>query len=656
MNIKLLPSIIILMFLMPALCPAQDQDEKILMNVAERNIQAAEFIRMFKKTPDPENRNDLDNYLQQYIVFMQKVVDAIALGYDTTTAFRTELNGYRSQLAQSYLTDPETKENLLKKAYQRSLVEVNAWHILVNCPPDAPPEDTLKAWNKAMDIRERIREGEPFEQVSRGASDDQSVMINGGNLGYFTVFQMIMPFEDAAYSLKKGEISMPVRTPYGYHIIKVTDRRPSKGKVRVAHIMKASPPGTGEEEAKKAEEAINNIYEELQEGASFRTLAEEYSDHKESANRGGELNWFGTGEIISDFSETALALEDTGDYSKPVRTMYGWHIIKLLEKKAPGSFDESRSFLESKINQSYLNSISKKSFIAKLKKEYEFRLNRSIYEWFVDNTDTLKIRGLSKYNQARLPSGNLYLFADQHLTSREFADYLERRGSRINTADPQVYIDQSIEARAADHIISYENSILEKKYPEFRYLMNEFHDGILLFEISSDKIWNKAQEDSTGLMNFYEAHKHEYMSHKSIEGKIYTLRLPGSERKFKSTVKKCLRKSDADKRLYDKYNMDGDTLIIISEGRWFEGDDKVIDRLQWTKGLHSLERNDYPSLLFISKVNPPAPLPLNEIRGEIVAGYQEYLENEWIRQLKEKYPVRIDTAILDEVRRSLTYE
>jgi len=631
MNIRSLPSIIILMFLIPALCHAQDQNEKILMNVAGRNIQAAEFIRMYKKTPDPENEYDPDTYLQQFIVFKLKVADALALGYDTTRAFRNELNGYRNQLAQNYLTDPGTKENLLKKAYQRSLNDINAWHILVSCPPGAAPEDTLKAWKKTLDIRERVISGEPFEQVSRSTSDDP-------------------------YSLKKGEISSPVRTPYGYHIIKVADKRPSKGKVRVAHIMKASPPGTSEEETKKAEEAINNLYNQLSEGASFKRLAKDYSDHKESAARGGELNWFGTGEIISDFSEAAFALKDTGDYSKPVRTIYGWHIIKLLEKKAPVSFDESKSFLESKINQSYLNSISKRTFIEKLKKEYKFTVNRAAYNWFIDNTDTLIIRGTSSFNHSRLPSGFLYSFADQHLTNIEFAGFLGHRGSMINTSNPRIYIDQSIETKIADHIIDYENSLLEKKYPEFRYLVNEFHDGILLFEISGDKIWNIVQKDSAGLLDFYEAHKDEYLSRRSIEGKKYTLRLPVREKQFKSVIRKHLRKHDADSRLADKYNTDGDTLLTIAEGKWHEGESREIDRLQWTKGLHSFRSNGYTSVIVISKVNPPAPLPINEIQGEILSGYQEYLENEWIKQLKDKYPVKIDNSILDEVRKSLKYE
>jgi peptidyl-prolyl cis-trans isomerase SurA len=354
--------------LLPVVCQAQDVNNKILMTVDNGKVQSGEFIRMYKKSIEPGKKLVIEDYLKQYIVFKLKVTDAIREGYDTTSAFRNELNGYRNQLAQSYLTDSQAKEKLLRKAYQRSLTEINGWHILIALPQESLPQDTLKAWKKAIDIRERIIKGEPFEQVARGTSDDQSVKINGGNLGYFSAFQMIMPFEDVAYSLKKGIISMPVRTPYGYHIIKITDKRPSKGRIKVAHIMKTAPPGTGEKEAKQAEDEINNIYKKLKEGVPFGELAKKYSDHKESAVKGGELNWFGTGEIINDFSEAAFSIPDTGKYTKPVRTIYGWHIIKLLDKKAPGSFEESKSFLESKLNQSYLNSLSKKSFIEKLKK------------------------------------------------------------------------------------------------------------------------------------------------------------------------------------------------------------------------------------------------------------------------------------------------
>jgi peptidyl-prolyl cis-trans isomerase SurA len=635
---------------------AQKPDEKILMTVAGRDVEAGEFIRMYNKSLDPAYKTDLNDYLEQFIAFKLKVADAIEQGYDTTKAYSEELNGYRNQLAQSYLTDPDIKEKLLRKAYQRSLSEVNASHILINCTPDASPEDTLKAYKKAIDIRERIIKGEAFEEVAKATSDDKSVLINSGNLGYFSVFQMITPFEEAAFTLKPGTISMPVRTPYGYHIIKVSDRRPSKGKIRVAHIMKAAPPGSDEKTVQKAEKEINNIYTRLKNGESFRKLALEYSDHKESAANGGEMNWFGAGEIISDFSEAAFSIKDTGDYTKPVRSVYGFHIIKLLDKKAPGSYEESKSFLESKLNQSNLISLGKKSFIDRLKKEYNFRINTSVRTWFYNNTDTLIIQGISKYVLKNIPSGNIYSFASQHLSAKDFASYLEKRGNMIITKNPEYYIDTSLESIASDGIMKYENSVLKQKYPDFRYLMNEFHDGILLFDISSKNVWNKVQEDSAGLLKYYEAHKNDFLSQRSIEAKIYTLRESGGTKRLKAAYMKFSRKSGTDARLLAKFNLKGDTLLTITEGKWRAGDDADIDKIEWTRGLHSLTKNGYPSVINIMNVNEPVPLPLNEVQADMISGYQDWLTEEWIKQLKKKYTVKIDNQVFDEVKKKLGNE
>jgi peptidyl-prolyl cis-trans isomerase SurA len=649
--------LIIILNLSPGFCGAQDLNSKILMTVDGDKIQAGEFIRMYNKSSEPGKSLDINSYLNQFTLFKFKVADARTEGFDTTLSFRNELNGYRNQLAQNYLTDTDTKEKLLRKAYQRSLTEINVWHILVSLPREASSEDTLKAWQKASDIRARIIKGEPFESVARGTSDDKSVKINGGNLGYFSVFQMIMPFEDAAYSLKKGALSMPVRTPYGYHIIFVADKRPSKGKIKVAHIMKAVSPEADEKELRKTGQQIDSIYKLLMNGASFSDMAKKYSDHKESAVKGGELEWFGTGEIVSDFSEAAFAIKDSGDFTKPVRTLYGWHIIKLLNRKSPGTFEETRSFLESKINQSYLNSISKKTFVDKLKKAYNFHINEETYRWFIDNTDTLIIQGLKSYDHSALPEGNIYTFANQRCTVNEFADYVAKRGSMVITKDSSVFINKLLDTRASDHLVSYENSVLENKYPDFRYLMNEFHDGMLLFEISQKKVWDKASNDSIGLHAYYETHKNNWLSKQGIEAKIYTLKVAGGvEDLLSSAFKKYSQKADMDNLLLRKFNKANDTLLTIKEGTWFRGDDSEIDKIEWANGSHTYIGNLFPSIIYIKRVIEPAPLKFEDVRGEVIKGYQEFLENEWIGQLNKRYSVKIDSIVLDEVKKKLKNE
>jgi peptidyl-prolyl cis-trans isomerase SurA len=655
MKIRVL-QLIILIMVSPAICQAQDFNARILMTVGGINTEAGEFIRMYKKSLEPGKIMPVDDYVGQFSLFKRKVADAISEGYDTTSAFRNELSGYRNQLAQNYLTDTQTKEKILLKAYRRSMTEINAWHILVSMPQNATPRDTLKAWKKAGEIRVRIVNGEPFEQVARSTSDDQSVRINGGNLGYFTAFQMIMPFEDAVYSMKKGALSMPVRTPYGYHIIKVADIRPSKGRIQVAHIMKNTPPGTPEPDLRKAEEEINAIYKKLQDGGSFSDLAMKYSDHKESAVKGGVLNWFGTGEMIPDFSEAAFAIADTGEYTEPVRTIYGWHIIKLLNRKPPGTFEETSSYLESRINQSYLNSLSKKTFVEKLKKEYGFRINKTAYNWFLENTDTLIIQGVKKYDRQALPEGNIYSFTDQAFTNNEFADFIEKSGSLVVTGDSSYFIKTLLETSSSDQLIAYENSVLEKKYPEFRYLMNEFHDGILLFDVSNKKVWDRINHDSVGLHRYYEENKFKYLSKKQIEAKIYTLKETDGEKKLASAYKKYSGQPDTDNRLMEKFNNKNEPLLIKKDSIWVSGDDPEIDKLVWVAGTQYFSLNGFPSIILIKKVKDPLPLNFEEVQERMMTGYQEYLDNEWIRQLKEKYSVKIDSLVLDEVKMKLLNE
>ncbi|MBA4322877.1 MAG: hypothetical protein C0408_08685 [Odoribacter sp.] len=420
--------------------------------------------------------------------------------------------------------------------------------------------------------------------------------------------------------------------------------------------MKAAPPGTPEEVANRAKDEITDIYDQLKKGVSFSELAAKYSDHKESASNGGELNWFGAGEIISDFAEAAFSLSENGDFTKPVRTMFGWHIIKRIDKKAHGSFEEIRPWLESKINESYLNSISKKSYIEKLKREYKYRVNTNAFNWFVTNTDTLIMKGQAKYNRSGMPSGAIYTFANQQFTTKDFAASVEKRGPMIMNDDPSVYITGFINTILSDQILSYENSILEKKYPEFRYLMNEFHDGILLFEISGKKVWNKAQDDSTGLNIYYEENKNKFLTREGIEVKIYSLKKSDEMKSLSKVFKKYSKFSDRDKRMLEKYISKNDTLLSIKEETWYKGENKTIDSLKNLKIPQETIINGFPSIIVINKTIEAVPLPFAEVQGEMITGYQEFLEENWIKQLKGKYTVKIYHGVLEEIRKKLSNE
>ena len=575
---------------------------------------------------------------------------------DQSDAFANELAGYRKQLARSYLTDQGIKEELLKDSYERSKEEIHVYHILIRCPADAIPADTLKAYEKAMNIRERIRIGEPFVSVARGASDDPTARDNGGNLGYLTVFQTPIVFEDAMYSLQPGELSRPVRTSEGYHIIKVQDRRPESGSVKVAHIMKATPPGSSLEKINKARSEIDSLYNLLVKGESFAELAKNYSDDKGSALNGGELPWFSTGQMVHEFSEESFRLLRDGDITMPFKTMYGWHIVKRLDKKEAPGYDEKKSILESKLSQSYLESLGKKSFINKLKDEYDYRVDREALEWFYSIADSAFRSGTYSWYEKDIPNSTIFSYTGRKVTAKNFADFISKMGKRAFSSDSIQYINRLLDLMTYEDLENHENSILEEKYPEFRYLMNEFYNGILLFEISNKEIWKKTSKDSDELKAYWETRKNDYTTEESIQARIFTIDPGAGKRRAKKLTReiRSLIKQGADSSIVlsidDNFNKE---LISYESGTYKRNENNIIDNIKWQAGTAGYKDKNGTYIVDIEKVSTANPLPFEEAAAFIIDDFQDILEKNWHQQLRNKYRVTVNMEILNKVKQSL---
>jgi len=625
-------------------------DSTILLRVNNHDVTLREFVRLYDKSNTISEKTSIDDYMSQFIIFRLKVEQAMAEGMDTTEAFRKEFASYRNQLAKNYLTDNEAREKLLEDIYSRLLTEINAWHILVSFQPDASPADTLEAYKKSLEIRARIIAGEQFENVARGGSDDPSVVLNGGNLGYFTAMQMIRPFEDAAYGLKEGELSMPVRTPYGYHIIKVSDKRPSLGKIKVAHIMKSVPPGATEEAWNKAAEEINGILKKLKEGSSFSDLAKSESDHLESSVRGGEIDWFRTGDIVPEFSQASFSLQKNGDISPPVKTSYGWHVIKRIDRQPIGSFEENRAYIESRLSVGSINDLARNSFVNKLKEEYNFSLNNMKLNQILSLTDSLFVNSSRKFYRSLLPPGNLYTYRGGSLKCLDFALLIERNFDALNGTNTSQLINNLLENNIAETLIAYEDSNLEDKYPEFRYLVKEFHDGMLLFEINSREVWNKPYTDTVGLNQFYAENHDKFMTTPSAMAKVYTPLETTNTKTLLKLVKKHGSKPGGDDKILARYIDKNDTTLSIISRRIFQGDDPELDPIISHTGSSTALENSKTCVILVSQVFPAELLPASEVQLKLTELYQESLEEKWIEQLKKKYPVWINEDVFRELR------
>ncbi len=506
---------------------AESDDEKAIMTIGKVKVPFREFKYVYNKNNstagDANTEKSVREYVDLYVNFKLKVMDAEKEGLDTTNSFKKELEGYRKQLAKPYLTDKSVTEKLVKEAYDRMKEEVNASHILIKCDPKADPKDTLEAYNKIMDIRKKILGGESFEKMAKEKSDDPSAKYNDGNLGFFTAMQMVYPFEDVAYKTAKGAISNPVRTQFGYHILKVLDRRPSQGQVTVAHIMVRANPGMPSEDSISARKKIFDIYDKLKKGSDFSALALEFSDHTDSKTKGGVLPAFGTGTMVPSFENAAFAIKDTGKFSEPFQTPFGWHIVKLKNRKLLEPFDELKTNLESKVSKDSRSELNRSVLISKLKKENGFVENKPLLSYAASKADTNLANGKWKYDMAdkRLDETILSI-KDKKYTLRDFWQFAEKKQQATKTKDAQYQMKLLFRDFGDQTALDYEESHLTDKYEDYKMLVKEYRDGILLFSLMDKKVWTKALEDTTGLKSFHDQNKSKYNWNQRVKATIYS--------------------------------------------------------------------------------------------------------------------------------------
>jgi peptidyl-prolyl cis-trans isomerase SurA len=665
----------LLLFLLQSSGLAQNEDVSI-MTINGKNISKGEFERIYRKNnlvnPN-ESQKSLDDYVNLFINFKLKVAEAESLGMDTLKSFRNELSGYRKQLAKPYLINKEIDDQLLAEAYERMHWDVNASHILISIDGDGAPADTLKAWNEAIKIRNNYLNGESFEKLAAQYSADPSAKKNYGNLGYFTGFQMVYPFETAAFNTKPGEISMPVKTRFGYHLILVKEKRQAAGLVKVAHIMLSFADSQNEEEVAKLKNKIGNIWDQLNAGADFAEMAQKYSDDKGSAVKGGELPEFGTGRMVPDFEKVAFGLTKPGEISQPFKTSFGFHIVKLIEKKGIGSLDEMKAELKAKIQRDERANKSKEIFISQLKKEYAFQENSKNLEQFIhafpDSLLTVAWDGKIQDKKSLIlftANGNLY-------SQEEYARWIAKSlAAKPQMTSKSEFLKSQFNLWVGQTLTDIEDSNLEKKYPEFRYLMNEYHDGILLFDLSDKMIWSKAIKDTVGLQAYYEASEKRYYWDERAECIIYTLhekadsmKIPAEQlavnnQKALNKVLKLAKKRAGKEMSEEKFLIKANTIINKSKSNYLidlknERYEKtayhLLSQVDWKPGFYGAFDEAGEKVFFqIRQILPKTEKSLPEVKGLVTADYQNYLEQIWIEELKQKYKVHVDKEVLSTIR------
>ncbi|MEX1002747.1 MAG: peptidylprolyl isomerase [Crocinitomicaceae bacterium] len=631
-----------------------DEKDPIVLKINGEGIHASEFLYIYtKNNPNPSfHKDSLDDYMELFINYKLKVKEAEKLGYDTIPQLQRELAQYRKQLSMPYMVDKKKNEKLIEEAYYRIQNEIHASHILVRIPPNPKPEDTLAAYNKIVEIRKRIVEGgEDFGTVaaSKGGSEDPSVKMNKGDLGYFSALQMVYPFEDAAFNTKPGDISMPVKTKFGYHIIKVHDIRKAKGKMKAAHIMILANDQMSKEDLIEAEKKINEIYSLLEKGEKFEELAQKYSDDQSSKTKGGMLPTFGAGakqRMVPEFEEAAFSIDEDGAYSKPVKTAYGYHIIKRVELLPVPSYEDMYRELKLKVEKDVRAQTTRQAFIDQLKIEYGFsdanaqKLLPMFYTTIGDEFYQGRWKGLESDAHK---DDILFSFKDVFFTVGDFEKHLLSIQNARKAGIMKAYILQEFDAWATHKLLEYEDRQLEKKYPEFKNLIKEYRDGILVFEIMQNEIWNKAAKDTVGIKAYYEKHREDFTFPLRYKGELYKC-------KDKATAKKVYELVESDTLSFGKIqeiiNQKSQLNLVVRKETFnatttsaFQNGKKT---LTFKKGLNKVfESNGEYYVFKVEEVLQPRKREFKEAKGLVTAAYQNQLEKEWLEKLRKSYDVEV---------------
>lgn len=631
---------------------AQKKDP-VLLTVDGQEITVSEFEAVYKKNNRDEtiDQEDLKEYLDLYINFRLKVREAEALGLDTVQKFINELKGYQKQLAKPYLTDKSVTEKLIKEAYERSLKDIRASHILLKIGPDALPKDTLAVYNRMIDIRKKALKGD-FAELAKKYSEDPSAKDNGGDLGWFSAMRMVYPFETAAYTTPVGEISMPVRTRFGYHILKVVGNRDAQGEISAAHIMIKTEKDATEEQIAEAKTKIDEVKALLDKGESFEDLAKKYSQDRGSANKGGALPRFGTGRMVQAFEKAAFALKNDGDYSEPFLTEYGWHIVKRLERFPVPSFEESESTLSSKVAKDSRSQMSQKVVLDRIKKEYGFKEDRSALDGIAALLDSTLIDGKWDATEAKKLNKMLFSIGDKKYTQADFATHIESHQTRRRKEDLLIVMNGMYNRYVEESLLAYEESKLADKYPEYKALLREYRDGILLFDLTDEKVWSKAVKDTAGLQAYYNKHKEDFMWDKRLDAEIYIVQndsiLASLEKSLKKKAKKGSPSSD---ELLKEFNANSSLNLRVEADKYEKNDEEILESVTWEKGLQGpLEDGNNKVFVLVKDVLEPTPKSLKEARGLVTAAYQSYLEQEWIKELRGKYKFTANEELLKQIK------
>lgn len=630
-----------------------------LLKIDGETSDREEFLYILNKNRQkdaaPISRTEFEENFELFVDYKLKVKYAMDLGMHKTKAFSDEFSAFKDQLKKPYLLENSLTEGELRKAYSRMQEIVKASHILFQFPQNASKEDSIAVFKMAEKIKAEAEAGADFHQLAVQHSDDPSASSNKGSLGYFTALQMVLPFEEAAYNLKVGEISSPIISDFGYHIIKLEDRRPNPGQLHVSHLLIRS---AGAEEDQMAFNKINQIHQNLIENPSqWLEMVKTYSEDPGSMANKGMIPWFGVGSIVPEFEHAAFSLSKKGDFSAPVKTEYGYHIIRLEGAKPVPPFNEVLPTIKSNILRDSRSNLIKDQVLAMQKAKFNVKENsqliNSLKNAFSSSSGRpvaqlyIKLEGLSNKGDKLIVRSEW-----KDATIQDFIAYLKKEGPSENTL-LNVSFDEVYGDYLENLLATWEEEHLYQNNKDYRQLVNEYKNGMLLFELMNNEVWQKALEDSTGQRDYFQNNSDNYMWSKRVKALIVKAIKGQNISKVESWLSTKTLTDSLSTELKNRF-LEKNALLFTVEQKTFEVDNnELLSELDLNQTFHKLHQNEETVLIVLGETLPARQKKYEETRGRLIQDYQQYLETKLITELKQKYTIQVNEDEKEKIYQSL---
>ena len=645
---------LLLLFLFIGYFNGNAQNKKnVLLTINSNPVYSSDFTKVFNKNLDlvvEESQKNVAGYLDLFIDYKLKITEAYAQELDKNQQYIKEFKKYEDQLAKKYIYDKRVVSKLVEEAYDRSLEEINAEHILVLSNLNDSPNDTLKAYNKIKEAHVKALKGENFTSLVIEYSEEPGAKKSKGKLGYFTAFQMVYPFENTAYNTKVGEISQITRTSFGYHIIKINDRRKKKPKINVSHIMIFS---NKDKKAEDPEERINELYAMIMQGEPFEKIAKQFSEDKNTGVKGGQLKTFGPGDLKAPkFENAAYSIKNEGEIIAPIQSAFGWHIIRLNEKFSIPSFEEQKDDIEKKVKGGARALVVTQAINNKIIKKYGFKEGESYISYFNNFVNDSILSRKWTYSSIPLTENQiLFTIGDHDVTYTDYAEYL-----RDNQKTIKKYINK--ESLLIDMYVKFKNETLKNYFKErleventeYATIINDYRNGLLVYDVMNKNIWQIAKTDSTGLKDYYEKTKNNYKWKKRLDVDIYS----SSDEITTKQVQTLLMRGEESATIKKQINSDG-KINVITVSDVFEIDQSELpEDLIPEKGVSDIKLNDgFYVVVNIKELIEPTLKEFDEVRGTVISDFQTEIEKKWMQSLRDKYEVKINNKSLKKLKKKL---